>query len=828
MGVVYRARQVSLNRDVALKMILAGRLASETEVKRFVHEARAAANLQHPNIVAVHEVNVHDGQHYYSMDLIEGRNLEELVRQQPLPALQAAEYVRTIADAIHFAHEHGTLHRDLKPTNILIDIFNQPRITDFGLARCAQLDPHLTTSGQILGTPAFMSPEQAEARTEAIGPQSDVYSAGAILYYLLTQRAPFAAESLPALLDLVVHREPVSPRALNPSMPRDLETICLKCLQKDPARRYRSARDLADELGRFIRGDPILARPPNVAERAGRWCARNRALSASLGTAAILLVAGVVVSTWQAVRAKAEAARSRQIAHFLQDMLKGVGPSVAQGRDTKMLREILDQTADRIGKELKGQPVAEAELRTTIGDVYLELGEYGKAEAMHREALKLAKEVYGQQHPEVASALDNVAIVLYRQGKQAEAEALEREVLAMRINTLGKYHPQVAMSLLNLAAFLQAEGKLAEAESVSRQGLDANRKAFGNENQYVTTALNNLGCVLCLEGKLVEAEGIVREVVAVERKLLGNDHPDVATSLQNLAKILADENKIPEAETLYRQVLALRRKLLGDDHPDVAQTLDSLAGTVQDRGSFAEAESMYREALAMRKKRLGPEHPDVALSLNNLADVLNCEDKTADAETLQREALAMQRKLLGNEHPDVARSLCNLARLLRSQHKSAEAETMLQEALATQRKLLGNDNPDVALSLEQLAGSLADQGRLAEAEALLRECLSIREKRLPDDWLTFSGRSALGENLMARKQYAEAEPLLISGYNGLREREARIPAANKPRLQKAAERLLWFYEETAQPDKAAEWKQKLAELTKPAPEAKLGVETKEK
>ena len=226
-------------------------------------------------------------------------------------------------------------------------------------------------------------------------------------------------------------------------------------------------------------------------------------------TAAILLVAGVVVSTWQAVRAKAEAARSRQIAHFLQDMLKGVGPSAAQGRDTKMLREILDQTADRIGKELKGQPVAEAELRTTIGDVYLELGEYGKAEAMHREAVKIAKQVYGQQHPEVASALDNVAIVLYRQGKQAEAEALEREVLAMRINTLGKDHPQVAMSLLNLAAFLQAEGKLAEAETVSRQALDANRKAFGNEHQYVTTALNNLGCVLCLEGKLV-VKGLMR------------------------------------------------------------------------------------------------------------------------------------------------------------------------------------------------------------------------------------------------------------------------------------------------------------------------------
>jgi tetratricopeptide (TPR) repeat protein len=507
MGVVYRARQVSLNRDVALKMILAGQLASETEVKRFIREAQVAANLRHPNLVAVHEVNVHEGQYYYSMELIEGRNLAQMVRQQPLPAKLAAHYVRIVADAIQFAHQHDTLHRDLKPTNILIDVFDQPRITDFGLARRAHFDPHLSTSGQIVGTPAFMSPEQAEAKTEAVGPLSDVYSAGGVLYYLLTQRPPFAAESLPALLDLVVHREPVSPRALNPSVPRDLETTCLKCLEKDAARRYRSAQELSDELGRFSRGEPILSRPPSVAERAWRWCARNRALSASLGTAAFLLVAGAVVSTWQAVRAKAEAARSQQISHFLQDMLKGVGPSVALGRDTKMLREILDQTAERIGKELKGQPVVEAELRATIGDVYLELAEYTKAEAMHRQALKLARQVYGQEHPEVATSLDNVSTVLYRQGK------------------------------------------LAEAETVSRQALAANRRLYGSEHEYVTAALNNLACVLCAEDKLAEAEAIVREVVAAERKLHGSDHPDVATSLNNLAKILADEGKIPELLT---------------------------------------------------------------------------------------------------------------------------------------------------------------------------------------------------------------------------------------------------------------------------------------
>jgi tetratricopeptide (TPR) repeat protein len=508
MGVVYRAKQVSLNRNVALKMILAGRLASEAEVKRFFHEARAAATLQHPNIVAVHEVGLQDGQHYYSMDFIEGSNLEQLVRQHPLPAHQAAEYVSAVADAIHFAHEHGTLHRDLKPTNILIDIFNQPRITDFGLARYEQLDPHLTTSGQILGTPAYISPEQAQAKTEAVGAQSDIYSIGAVLYHLLTQRPPFAAESLPALLDLVVHREPVSPRALNPSVPRDLETVCLKCLQKDPARRYRSARDLSDELGRFGRGEPILARPPNVAERAWRWCARNRALSASLGTAAFLLVAGVVVSTWQAVRAKAEAAKSQQIARFLQDMLKGVGRSVALGRDTKMLREILDQTAERVGRELKNQPEVRANLQAIIGNVYRDLGLYDKAEAMHREVLATVTHLRGSAHPDVASALCNLGEVLQNQGKLPEAENLDRQALAMRKKLLGTEHPDVAISLENLAQ------------------------------------------VLGLQGKLREEEAGLREVVAMQKRLLGNEHPDVATSIQNLAQTLRVEGNLAQVETM--------------------------------------------------------------------------------------------------------------------------------------------------------------------------------------------------------------------------------------------------------------------------------------
>ncbi|MHB8520529.1 MAG: WD40 repeat domain-containing serine/threonine protein kinase [Limisphaerales bacterium] len=296
MGVVYRARQLSLGRIVALKMILAGPLASKHIIQRFRGEVTAAALLQHPNIVAIHDVGVHDGQHYFSMDYVEGQNLSQLVGNRPLPPGKAARYVKLIAEAIHYAHQQGILHRDLKPSNVLVDASDQPRITDFGLAKRfgsdSQLSTHdaqLTLTGQMLGSPNFMPPEQASSQRGKVGRHSDVYGLGAILYYLLTARPPFQAESFESVITQLLNTEPVSPRLLNSSVPPDLETICVKCLQKEPSRRYQSAQELADELGRFLHGEPIHARPVTRAERAWRWC-RRKPVVASLGGVTLVLL----------------------------------------------------------------------------------------------------------------------------------------------------------------------------------------------------------------------------------------------------------------------------------------------------------------------------------------------------------------------------------------------------------------------------------------------------------------------------------------------------------------------------------------------------------
>jgi len=280
MGVVYEARQKTLKRIVAVKMILSGALASEEDVKRFRTEAQAAAGLQHPGIVSIHEVGVCQGQHYFSMDLVEGCSLADLVTDKALPDEQAARYVKLVAEAVQFAHSQGTLHRDLKPSNILIDrASDEPRITDFGLAKQLNDDSGLTATGAQLGTPSYMSPEQAAGETDQVGPLSDVYSLGAILYELLTGHPPFRGTTVMQTLTMVTNREPIPPRQQNPAIPRDIETVCLKCLQKSPADRYASAGELAADVGRFLNGEPVRARRAGVIERSRRWLWKHRRMA---------------------------------------------------------------------------------------------------------------------------------------------------------------------------------------------------------------------------------------------------------------------------------------------------------------------------------------------------------------------------------------------------------------------------------------------------------------------------------------------------------------------------------------------------------------------
>jgi WD40 repeat protein/serine/threonine protein kinase len=338
MGVVYRARQISLNRTVALKMILAGEFATPESVRRFRNEAEAAARLRHPNIVTIHQVDEREDQHYFVMELIDGPNFAALVRDGPLPARRAAGYLKSVAEAVAHAHSQRILHRDLKPSNILLDPFDQPKVTDFGLARRLDTASDLTLTGQAFGSPGYMPPEQAGGGqvTEA----SDLYSLGAVLYHLLTGRPPFQGETVHSVLKQVESDEPLSPRRLNPSVPTDLETICLKCLDKDPARRYASGQDLADELGRFLRDEPIRARPLSRPSRLFRWVRRHPAVSI-LGASVLLLLlvvaVGSSIAAWRVATARQAESTERQKAQAANRDLVAANSRLA---DTVRLLEL--------------------------------------------------------------------------------------------------------------------------------------------------------------------------------------------------------------------------------------------------------------------------------------------------------------------------------------------------------------------------------------------------------------------------------------------------------------------------------------------------------
>jgi eukaryotic-like serine/threonine-protein kinase len=805
-GTVWMAEQEQpVRRRVALKIIKIGMDTKEV-IARFEQERQALAMMDHPNIAKVFDGGAtQSGRPFFVMELVRGVKITEYCDEHQLSTQARLGLFIRVCHAVQHAHQKGIIHRDLKPSNILVTINDGeevPKVIDFGVAKATLgrlTDATLFTQFQhMVGTPLYMSPEQAELTSLDIDTRSDIYSLGVLLYELLTGRTPIdtatmASAGMDEIRRIIREVDPPRPSArvktldgheltttakrrhtdaanLPAALQGDLDWIVMKCLEKDRKRRYDTANDLGLDLQRHLANEVVAARPPTAAYLFSKLIRRNKLAVAAGAAIAASLVIGLAASLWQAVRVDREAKRAKTaeshavvVAQFMADMLAGVGPKVALGRDTKLLHEILDNTVERIGKDLKDQPEVEAELRATMAETYLQLGDVEKAESLQRQALHRRRSLFGETNISTAASETHLARVLVNRGSPAdliEAEKMAREALATRAKLLGDQHPETASTLYALASALQRQSKFAEAEDTHRRALTIRRKILGNHPE-TASSLNNLALVLRDRGKKSEAETAVREALAMQRKVLGNDHPDVALSLKNLAAILRDLAKLEDAEAVAREALALQKKVLPPDHPEIGAALERLANVLVLQNKATEAEPVYRELLATRKKLLGDDHTGIAALLNSLSIVLRKKDNIAGAEELDREALAMRRRLFGNEHIEVAHSLDALARTKIEQNNDSEAEGFYRESLAIRRKVQGNEHVGVATVLNWLSRVLQRQGKLVEGEATARESLAVRTKHLPPGHPDIGGAiETLAEVLRRQRKWTEAEGLV--------------------------------------------------------------------
>ncbi len=775
MGEVWAAEQERpVRRKVAIKLIKPG-MDTRDVVARFESERQALALMNHPNIARVFEAGETDqGRPFFVMELVEGVPVTQYCDTHLLATEGRLSLFVQICEAVQHAHHKGVIHRDLKPSNVLVRMEEDkpvPKIIDFGIAKAIGqplTDKTMFTEiGAVIGTPAYMSPEQAERTGLDVDTRTDVYSLGMLLYELLVGVLPFdAREAGTSGLDELRRRiredEPTKPstrlsslgdtstelakrrgadlRTLSRQLRGDLDWITLKALEKDRTRRYGSPSELAADIGRHLRHEAVLAGPPSVRYRAGKFIRRHRLGAAAASLVLIAMVLGTAAATYGLVRAKRaeyaarqEVAKAAAVNEFLQDMLASANPfgfsTATSGPDVTVL-QALSQAAKKLdGGSLTDQPLVEAAVRRTIGAAYTNLGNHSEAESQLGAAV------------------------------------------AITTRAVGDAHPDTAESLLALGNLRVAQGQWGEAETLIRRALGIQRAALGEKHLKVGEAIQALSVTLVNAGRGREAEPLERQALAIYREHFGDDSPYIASSLNNLAAILREQRRLEEAEVLARQALAIQRKARGNDHPDLAGELQTNGVLLRELGRLAEAEPLLREALALSQKHLGNDHEVVALSANNLAGVLRDEGKLVEAESFFRQSVDIDRKARPADHPVRAYALSGLGMVL------------------------------------------TDLGRPGEAEPFLREAVAIREKALPPgNWRLAYSRMMLGSALVGLKRFREAEPLLLGSYTAMAADKDTPPQWPRRTL----ENIVRLYEtwaaaepSTAKTQQAAEWRSRM-------------------
>jgi serine/threonine protein kinase len=785
----------------------------------------------------------------------------------------AAQLGVQAAEALEHAHQLGIVHRDIKPANLLVDARGNAWITDFGLAHC-QNQAGLTMSGDLVGTLRYMSPEQALAQRVLIDHRTDIYSLGVTVYELLTLEPAFSGSDRQELLRQIAFEEPKPPRRLNRAIPAELETIVLKAMEKNAADRYATAQELADEFRRFLEDKPIQARRPSVLARLRKWSWRHRgAVSAAIVSAVVALAAASGFTAWQwreaksgriqAEQAGGEARKQEHIAKainqfFVKDLLGAASPEEALGGKLTV-EEVLDKAAARIEGAFPDQPEVEASVRMAIGETYVNLGLYHKAEPHLRRALVIRREVLGEEHPDTLESITQMGNMLACQDRQAEAQVMLQEALAVARRVLGDEHPTTLGLLRTLAQVLNELGRLPEAEEMLRDYLQIQRRIRGPKDEATLSAMCSLGECLVLQGKWDEAESLARDCLDIGKEVLPKDHPMVMTARGVLVYVLTWEGKTRELEPVARENVDAANQVWGPDHPkrwgcviflaiayylqgkftdaerladEVFRTIDSglrgeslvvLGFVYRAQGRWAEAENLLRQAVDAQSRIRGSQNSVTFFQLWALGTVLQALGKRAEARTALRAALDGRRKVVPAS-PFLAESLHALAEFLLEEGESREAEEALREALDIQRRLMPSRHRSTGQTLAALGWALTKQGRAKDAEPFLREGVEICRTGYPLgqwatadaetglDWATATAESRLAGCLTALEQFGEAEKLLLSSYETLQKAAGTPPQ----RRVEAADRIIKLYEAWGKPTKAAEWRATLPAVAKPA------------
>jgi len=756
MGQVWRAAQISpVRRQVALKLLKAG-MDTAHVIARFEAERQALAVMDHPAIAKVFDAGVTpEGRPYFAMEYVTGEPITTYCNRHRLPTRERLDLFLKVCDGVHHAHQKGVIHRDLKPSNILVTLLDGrpvPKIIDFGVAKAIAQPlvdrPLYTEVGTLIGTPEYMSPEQAEMTGLDIDTRTDVYALGVVLYELLTGMLPFDSktlrqQNLDEIRRTIREVEPPRPStrvtrmddtqtsvgqrsgiaSLAGELRGDLDWITMKALEKDRTRRYSTASQLADDIERYLSSQPVMAGPPSARYRIQKFVARNRGPVIAAAVVLLALVAGLAASSVLYFRAERERQRAdtqmrvaKRVSEFLTGLFEVSDPTEAKGREVTA-RELLDKGATSISG-MKDQPVAQATLMDTMGHVYYTLGLYDQAANLLESAVRIRRQQLGPNSLDLALSTFNLAAVRVERGDSQEAERLAREALRIR-----------------------------------------------------------------------------------EQQLPPND-PDLARAVHLLGVAMQEAQRIDEAERYYKRAAEIMRQAPGDNEVDLAGIQNDLATLYQEKADYPKALELYQESVRVRRKRLGDADPTTVQVIVNMAGTLQLAGRYDEAAPLYKEGLARQRQVYGNEHPLVATTVGNLALVEHELHNDAESERLFREAIAIQRKTVGENSLGVAISTSGLAKALQGQKQYAEAERLFRHAIDIERSSLGEQHPAYGiDSSNLAELLMDLKRYAEAEPLLLTAERVL----IASSGENHPRVAKTRRRLVRLYRETGRPELAAKY-----------------------